>query len=203
MALTRPFDVSCNSFAALGPQLQTLATAVDSEMCDMSTAAILTGLDGPALVARHPGGVSVPASASAYSFSLSYTAPADFSNNDATLGPILMVLGGGPYVVPLTRRAWFYVGVWVETNTSAVSTRWKMRLGLEDTDPITGLITTQYFYRHWHNSAAAAGGNEHLHFGMLYLTGGGNITVALKQDSVAAVTTVGGRIWVMRVANTR
>lgn len=205
MALIRPPDVACGSFAALGPQLQTLARAVDSEMCGMSSAAILAGLDAPAYAGTHAGGVAVPGNGVDYAF-MYFSTPVEYYNSDPTLGPIRhVILGNNPFIAPLTKRAWFYLGVWIQTNPSPlVTTRWKMRVQIPDTDPITGLVTSTTYYRHWRNSfAAAVGGNEHFHFDLLFPSGGGFINISLKQNSGGNISTVSGGMWLMRMSITR
>ena len=202
MALIRPSDVACGSFAALGPQLQTLARAVDGEMCDMSSAAILAGLDSPAYLGSHPAPVAVPGNGVDYAFL--YFNTQEYYNSGPS-GPIGLVSGGNAYVTDLTERAWFYLGVWIQTNPSpAVSTRWKMLVQVGDTDPSTGLSVTNSYYRHWRNNfGAAVGGNEHFHFDLLFPSGGTYINIGLKQNSGGNINTVGGRLWLMRMSTFR
>lgn len=205
MALVRPPDVSCNTFAALGPQLQTLARAVDGEMCDMSSAAILAGLDAPAYLGTYAGGEVVSGNGVDYTF-IYFSNPVEYYNSDPVLGPIRFVVpGNNPFIARLDKRAWFYLGVWLQTNPSpAVSTRWKMRIQVADTDPLTGLTTLTNYYRHWRNNfAVAVGGNEHFHFDLLFPSGGGFFNISLKQNSGGNISTVGGRLWLMRMSTTR
>lgn len=204
MALQRPPTVPCEGFAALGPQLQAVAQAADTVMCGMTSTAILSAMDGPAATFVHPGGLVVPGDGVTYAIP-SYNATQEFNNNGTT-GPIGIVGGtNGPYISALTQRAWFYVGVWMQTNASAaVGNRWKMRLRVQDTDPVTAATSYISYFRHWRNNfAGAVGGAENLHLGVLVPTGGGYIEVALKQDSGGNINTVTGRLWVARMSKKR
>ena len=198
---TRPPAPSCGSFAALGPQLQALAEAVDSDLQTLSTAEIFKALDAPfmSLTKKSTDPID-PVIQWPISFDVGF-ATVEASNGGGIIQGGVPV-GGFPEAVVLPTTAqqyWYYIGVYLRSPVNTPSTGWKVTLYVDDTDPVTGNNRLFQFTRNYESPPIAATGNEFIWADFLVPSRGGGVAITgVLNANTASVDA--GRFFVMQMA---
>lgn len=205
---TRPPAPSCGSFAALAPQLQALAEAVDSDVTlQLTTSEIFEALDPPFITLLkssndniNPVGIFQPVS-----FDVGFATVEATNGGGFTQGTFIP--GDNPPAVILPNTAqprWYYTGLYIQCDNSVGSTQWKLRLRISNTDPVTGITSQLRFVRAYEAPFAAGTGNEYIWADFLFSsTGGRIIPEACIANTVATEVVQGGRLWCMQMTPRR
>lgn len=198
MALTRPPMFACG-FAALGPQLHQLASAVDTEAGSLQTPQIFTGLSvQSALIARSNSLNSVIAGDSSVSF-------VSWDAEEYRFGNALPYIGGiEPTAIQNDEphRHWYYLGWFVRTGGSPANTRWSIQTLVRDRDPVTNLVSQHYFDKTFLNTHGSTG--EELLWTEIFLrSGGGDVQTFASQNSGGNISVGNGRFWIMQLSSQR
>jgi len=206
--LKRPPVPSCGTFAALAPQLQTLAEAVDSDISNFfNTGTIFQVLDSPFLSLlktstdnMDPVGFFQPVS-----FDVGFASVEATNNGGIVQGTA--VPGDNPpaMVLPsLVQPRWYYLGFYLQIPEAFTSTQWKVRMRVTNTDPLTGATRTSMFTRAYEAPFNAGSGNEYIWADFMTPSNGGRVT--LEANIANTVTTEqvnGGRAFAMQVTQSR
>ena len=200
MALARPPMFTCG-FAALGPQLHQLASAVDEEASQLQTSQIFTGLSVQSAVMARSDTVTqaIPGTSALTLVTWSaeeYRQGFDMFFNSSTT-PARIDNISNP-----TKRHWFYLGWYIRTAGSPANTKWSLYTQIVDVDPITGLSTTYNFEKTFVNTTAATG-EELLWCEMFIRNGNGTITTWAAQNSGAPINVGQGRFWIAQLSSQR
>lgn len=203
MALKRPGILSCEGFAALGPQLQTLAQAADTEMAAMSTGSILQALDSPAMTLSDTAAVSV---LTGFIVNIPF-AVVEFDNTNGLIVPS-PIFGSAPVAARLPAvnpRQWYYVGLYLKTEAhAATTTKWKVFLNIQDADPTSsGVVNTTTYVRSIITLGGAATSFDYLWFEAYVPSGGGFIYVQAYHDAAVNLNVLDRRFWVMNMSAKR
>lgn len=195
MALTRPPVPSCGTFAALAPQLQTLALAADDDMGLLSTSEIFRALDSPVATVKQVG---TYAHNGGDFYSATGFDTLEFNNNKgittlATTAPFDTF-----HLPALPRPRWYYIGLYVQLAQSPVNTRWQMELFVSNINQLTLLDEFHVFFRSYQAPSTSGTGAEYLWFETYVYSSGGGVNAYLRHDQTAvSINSTGGRMWVI------
>lgn len=205
-AFTRPPAPACGSFAALGPQLQSLAEAADSDMQTLSTQEIFRALDPPflSLVKTATDNIDDSLFYQPVSFDTGF-ATVEATNNGGIIQGTL-VSGDNPpaMILPNTpQQFWYYIGLYIQSPVNLEGTQWKLRLRVTNLDPVTGVTTHTSFIRGYSAPLVPATGNEYLWADFFVPSNGGRITPEAAMFGSPLVQVNAGRIWAIQISPRR
>lgn len=198
MALARPPMFDCG-FAALGPQLHQLASAVDSEAANLQTSQIFKGMSVQSALIARSNTVSQPIPGNATAGFVSWDA------EEYSFGSALPFINGiEPTAIQNdeNHRHWYYMGWFIRTAGSPANTRWSILTTVNDRDPITNLTTQRNFEKTFLNTNATTG-EELLWIEFFMRSGGGDVQTFAFQNSGAPINIGAGRFWAMQLSSQR
>jgi hypothetical protein len=205
---TRPGAPSCEQFAALAPQLQALAEALDSDVSrELTTAEIFQALDPPflTLVKTATDNISALGFFQPVSFDVGFATVEATNNGGITQGTLVPGDNPAAMVIPNTvSPRWYYCGIYIQMDNSFANTQWKLRLRVTNVDPVTGFSQSTFFVRAYEAPTAAGTGNEYMWADFLFSSTGGRIVPeACIANTVTTELVQGGRMWCVQIAPRR
>lgn len=203
---TRPAAPTCEGFAALAPQLQTLAEAVESDLQTISTAEIFKALDMPFLSLLKTSTDPIGASPvqQPVSFDTGFAIVEATNNGGIIQGTATGSSLPEAMVLPSSvQPRWYYIGYYLSSPTNAVDQSWKVNLFVDDVDPITGINNSQRFTRMYTTPAVLHSPDEYIWADFMVSSRGGGVIITATIDSGPTQDIDGGRCWAMQIAPKR
>lgn len=198
MTLPRPPITACG-FAALGPQLNLLASAVDGQAASLQTDQIFTGLSVQSALIVRSDTVSQPI------VGTGELDPVSWDAEEYRFGNALPFIGGN---IPTSiqnseqHRHWYYLGWYIRTAGSGANVNWSLSTSHGEIDPLSGNENNLFFRKTFKNTNAATG-EELLWCEIFMRSGGGNITTGAAQNSGGSINIGAGRFWIMQLSSQR
>lgn len=198
MVLARPPLQACG-FAALGPQLNFLASSVDGVAASLQTEQIFTGLSVQSALIVRSNSVTQPINGTGA------IDPVSWDAEEYRFGNALPFINGNePTAIQNSEshRHWYYMGWYIRTAGSGANVNWGLHTSVEDFDPLTGIATDNFYMKTFLNTNSGTG-EELLWKEMFFRSGGGDIQTYANQNSGGNINVGGGRFWIMQLSSQR